>query len=164
MQKFVYEKKTKKIVGGTLDNCMLVMASVVYSLKCVMFVCVLRYLCLFLKNIKEMVKMIKRNEKICIGILEGFVIFGNKSKWIEGNEVLEMISKMCKKEIIIFNGVEAELSQIEIVVYENGEFIDNVELPLPVENSVKEYFEKIINDKKYAYLHKVLSQIEKIKE
>ena len=108
--------------------------------------------------------MIKRNEKICIGILEGFVIFGNKSKWIEGNEVLEMISKMCKKEIIIFNGVEAELSQIEIVVYENGEFIDNVELPLPVENSVKEYFEKIINDKKYAYLHKVLSQIEKIKE
>ena len=45
--------------------------------------------------------------------------------------------------------------------------MDNVELPLPVENNIQEYFEKIINDKKYAYavfIHKVLSQIEKIKE
>ena len=159
MQKFVYEKKTKKIVGGTLDNCMGVIASVGYSLKCVMLVSVLRDLCLFLKNIKEMMEMIKNN-----GILEGFVIFGNKSKWIEGNKVLEMISKICKKEIIIFNGIEAELSQIEIVVYENGEFIDNVELPLPVENSVQEYFKKIMNDEKYADVHEVLRGIEKIKE
>ena len=103
--------------------------------------------------------MIKNN-----GILEGFVIFGNKSKWIEGNKVLEMISKICKKEIIIFNGIEAELSQIEIVVYENGEFIDNVELPLPVENSIHEYFKKIMNDEKYADVHEVLRGIEKIKE
>ena len=28
MQQFVYEKKTKKIVGGTLDNCMHEMASI----------------------------------------------------------------------------------------------------------------------------------------
>ncbi len=107
------------------------------------------------------------DKKVCIGMLEGFVKFGSKSKWIEGSEVLEMISKICKKETIIFNGVEAELLQIEIVVYENDEFMDNVELPLPVENNIQEYFEKIINDKKYAYavfIHKVLSQIEKIKE
>ena len=47
MQKFVYEKKTKKNVGGTLDNCMTVMASVGYSLKCERFVSVLRDLGLF---------------------------------------------------------------------------------------------------------------------
>ena len=110
-------------------------------------------------------EMLKSNDKrICIGILEGFVIFGEKSKWIEGDEVLEMINKTCKKEIIIFNGVRAELSQIEIVVYENGEFIDNVELPLPIENSIQEYFEKIINDEKYEDVHEVLRDMEKIKE
>ena len=42
-------KKKKKNIGGTLDNCMIVMASVGYSLKCAMFVSVLRDLDLFQK-------------------------------------------------------------------------------------------------------------------
>ena len=49
MQQFVYEKKTKKIVEGTLDNCMYSMASIGYSLKCVRLVSVLSDLVLFLK-------------------------------------------------------------------------------------------------------------------
>ena len=43
------KKKQKKIVGGTLNNCMHSMASIVYSLKCERFVSVLRDLVLFLK-------------------------------------------------------------------------------------------------------------------
>ena len=56
MQKFVYEKKTKKNCVGTLDNCMHEMASIGNAGKCERFVSVLRDYVLFLIKFMGVIK------------------------------------------------------------------------------------------------------------